>query len=199
MSHHDEFEHKYEAEDVLPEIFMQVCMERSPERYLRAVGPDAYYEQGDNVLRHRLSGGAGELTVKRRKSELDSEDRLEIDLHFDPKTSVVDVQRFLQATGWARTFTVLKDCRIFWFREGAMEVNVSYYESWLLQDDPEPTRKRFVEIEIEKGTKYNPTDARAFLLYWRNHLLRNGVALGDRINESLYELYSGKKYGIVND
>lgn len=202
---HSEIEHKYEGEDVSDNAFAVACQLRQPERFLHVSGPDAYYEQGTNVIRHRLSGGAGELTVKRRKSTDSTEDRQEIDLFFSPKNSIIDVQAFLAATGWNRTFTIMKDCRIYWFPPeaseqfgGKAEVSVVLYDCWRVGDGRDgEDRRRIVEVEIEKGSKVSKKVARSILLGWRDFLIANGVRLGDRINDSLYEMYSGKKYGTV--
>jgi hypothetical protein len=201
---HDEFEHKYDAEEVDAKTFTLACVDKLPKEFLYTAGPDVYYTQGANVLRHRFSGGAGELTVKRRKSHASTEDRKEVDLRFAADMNVLDVQEFLKLTGWERAFTLMKACSIYWFAPevskpfgGAAEVSVVLYDCYRLDNDAPNGRsgeRRFFEVELEKGHTLSARAGRRVLLGWRNYLLERGVALGDRVNDSLYEIYSGHKY-----
>ena len=163
---HRELELKFEADTVDLEVFKKWCFGLEPEEYLHTGGPDVYYSQGPNVLRHRNNGeGAGELTVKRRTSRKTTTDREEIDLRFAAHVTVEDVEKFLQATGWKPMFTVIKDCHMF------------------------------AEIEIHKADSNSP-HALSTLKEWERSMHEEIPGL-TRCSESLYEIYSGKRYGLV--
>lgn len=191
---HDELEHKYEADQVEPRSFLQWAWGRGPTEYLLVKGPDAYYRQGRSVVRYRIDGtgkSIGELTVKSRRGD-DSENCQEIDLKFAPGIGVTDVQAFLDAAGFKREFTLIKECHIFWYKHH----NVVLYDVWRL-DDPENTRRRFLEVEVEKDSGL-PMDKALELLKEQSDELRRFFKVGKRINKRLYELYSGKRLRMEN-
>lgn len=194
---HRELEVKIDASYVSVEEFNQWCFGRNPSRYEHILSPDTYYTQGKNVLRHRHGGNtAGELTVKRRKSKHSTKDRVEIDLRFDSNTTQFDVQRFLAATGWEPAFTVVKDCHIFWFTDRKPGVEVVLYDVRCVRPNGKETEpRRFVEIEIHKADSLLPS-ALLTLTDWEREA-RELFKLGDTQSESLYEIYSGKRYGLI--
>ena len=126
MDRHYELEFKFLADHVDPGAFKSWCMSLGPTRFNSAAFPDVYWRRGDNVVRHRLLwGGAGELTVKRRKSADSITDRQEIDLRFSPETTPQDVSAFLLAAGWALEFTLQKHFSYpFWFKHGDASIVV---------------------------------------------------------------------------
>lgn len=195
---HTELELKFAADKVPPRDFVERCMGRHPSRYdHEATFPDVYYVQNDNVVRHRwIPGGAGELTVKRRRSKKNSTNREEIDLLFAPGISLPDVTSFLDATGWKRLFTLLKsDVHSFWFPLEWGHVNVAMYTVERLNEKTRKheLRKRFVEVEVEKGSDITLDASTGVLTSWK-HWLDNQFAIGEPLNVSLYEIYSGQSY-----
>lgn len=195
---HRELEIKVSAMAVEPRLFRDFCYAKGPERYLHIIGPDDYYVQGENVLRHRKSGGPGELTVKRRTSMKSTRDRVEIDLKLDHGMTIEDVAAFLAATGWERQFTVVKDCHIFWF-EGSRKtpgVEAVIYDVKLVDAKGNDSWDRYVEIEIHKEDSNHPM-ALSTLRTWEKQLRAELPSLGEVVSESLYEIYSGNKYSLA--
>ena len=123
MDRHSELEFKFLADHVDPGAFKSWCMSLGPTRFNSAAFPDVYWRRGDNVVRHRLLwGGAGELTVKRRKSADSITDRQEIDLRFSYP---------------------------FWFKHGDASIVVSLYE---VARQPFKSRRFLeVEVEKESN------------------------------------------------
>lgn len=195
---HRELEIKLDATEIQVNDFKEWAFTLLPSKYIHVVGPDVYYTQGRNVLRHRQNGeGAGELTVKRRTSEKSTKDRLEIDLRFDIGTTVDDVSRFLQATGWEQKFTVIKDCHIFWFEDQKPGVEAVLYDvRCLLPSGKETKSRRFVEFEIHKADSTHPK-ALTTLKDWEADVREAFPQVGDVMSESLYEIYSGRRYGLI--
>lgn len=192
---HREREIKLAADAVEVHRFNQWCFDQSPSQYLHVTGPDTYYTQGKNVLRHRQpgQGGPGELTVKRRTSKKSTKDRVEIDLRFDPRTTIDDVTRFLAATGWEPCFTVIKDCHIFWFDETKPGVEAVLYDvRCVFPNGKESKSRRFAEFEIHKADSSHPK-AITTLKDWEC-VARDQFDFGETMTESLYEIYSGKRY-----
>lgn len=198
---HSELELKFKADHVDVKDFLRWCIEQNPSRYQAEAVPDIYYRQGNNVVRHRwLPGGAGELTVKRRRSNTSITNREEIDLDFAPNIGVGDVTSFLQATGWKREFTLYKnDVHMFWFDlPGGGQINVSLYTVAKLNERTNKCMetKTFLEVEVEKGSKYTVKSSMAILESWETNL-QKAFSLGKRMNISLFEIYSGRKYPLI--
>lgn len=201
ISQHDEIEAKLDAQALDMKTFIEwMLKQRDIERYEHVENsPDDYYENGNAVVRHRGVEGAHELTVKRRKSDSSTRDREEIDLHFDPKTSHKSVGAFLRATGYKLAFQLLKDAHIFWVRP-TVNVGLTYviYDVWET-DGPRHYGRRFVEVEVEKGSRIQPETAKTYV---RNAVKRMQAELrpyldGEPLNDSLYEIFSGKRYSSV--
>lgn len=192
---HRELEVKLAADDVCISDFNRWCWARGPAKYEHVIGPDTYYVQGQNVLRHRQNSRAGELTVKRRTSAKSTKDRVEIDLRFDGTTTANDVKRFLAATGWEPAFNVVKDCHIFWFDGKPGFEAVIYDVRCVFPDGQETKPRRFVEFEIHKADSFDPRAL--FVLKDLEKEARLSMNMGPTETESLYEIYSGKRYRLV--
>lgn len=204
ISDHNEIESKLDAKEVTPKAFKAFMVAQEGrgqleiEKYERVLGNDVYYEQGDNVIRHRSDDNYGwqELTVKRRKSASSTRDRLEIDLRFADGVAYNSVQAFLGATGFKGVFKLTKDAHIFWVRlTPSIKATFVLYESWLT-NDPNVDKRRFIEIEMEKGSDVTVETAKRHLSTWVKNV-QSQFGLDDVLNESLYEIYSGKRYQTV--
>jgi adenylate cyclase class IV len=198
ISEHDEIEAKLAADKIDLQIFKSfVWSTAEVEKFLHVIGPDRYYESGVNVVRHRQDrqDGRHELTVKRRKSDISTRDRVEIDLHFGKKTQPNDVDAFLRAVGFSHVFTLIKEAHIFWLRVSPnLILTCVLYDVW--REDEPTYRRRFIEIEAEKGSDVSPETAKKHVRRWVN-MLNNEFDLGEPLNDSLYEIYSGKRYQSV--
>jgi hypothetical protein len=216
ISEHNEIEAKLAAEGVTLEQFAGFMNKGVYHRYEVVSGPDTYYERDDAVVRHRIDRESGrhELTVKRRKSEKSTRDREEIDLHFGKKTAPKDVDAFLKAVGFVPVFVLVKVAYIYHVVDDMVPLTIVYYHVWK-QDTTEYTlpppgivftppddARTFIEVEAEKGSAARKKDAKALVEGWvrdiRDHMLvEHNITIGEALNDSLYELYSGKRYQTV--
>ncbi len=192
MDKHSELERKFFAGHVEKGPFDAFCSKLNPLGFKTAAFPDVYYRQGDNVVRHRLLKGAGELTIKRRKSAHSIDDRVEVDLGFAADMTAEDIKTFLFMSGFRPDFTLLKHfSRVWWFQHGHnATVAVSLYE--VERQDTRDTR-RFLEVEVEKSSNIDPGHALVILDVWSGVLMEE-FDLADPQTESLYEIYSGRRY-----
>ncbi len=196
-----EIEYKFDAKHVTVEDLTEWAKNTRYARYLEVEAPDHYYgrEGSDHVVRHRLLGGAGELTVKTRKSIDSTVERQEIDLRFAQDITVQEVDHFLTATGWQREFTINKHAHIWWFEQPkhVIPVSLALYDSWKESKNGKKTQpRRFLEVEIEKGTPVSDQQARKALDVWKQ-TLQDRFILGEPMSLSLYELYSSRKYRVI--
>jgi len=189
---HTELEFKFDAKWVDIVHFVETIQAFRPSSYRnRSHFDDDYYVRTADglVLRHRLLGGAGELTYKRRRSDEDLTDRLEINLKFDHSTEVGDVQGFLLQTGHEKLMTIRKSfAHVFHFDRPDYRVEVSLYAAGVVDGWVKEERK-FMEIEVVGPTL--PLEARQVILEdWRALIRAHVPGIGAQLNESLYEIYS---------
>jgi hypothetical protein len=191
MDKHSELELKYEACHVTEMAFQLWCVQHHPVAYQATSFPDHYYRRGTSVVRHRMSGGAGELTTKQRKSEDSVTDRIEIDLKFSHDTTENDVKAFIKATGWQHEVSLHKHfSHVYWFKHAAAKLALSLYE---VEEVPAGRISRMLEIEIEKDSNITDVEANALLKMWSS-VLTEDFDLGMPLDRSLYEIYTGKRY-----
>lgn len=199
ISQHEEIEAKLDAGGVdFGDFDRWVWGDYLVRAFRRVSSPDDYYENGDFVVRHRhgRSTSPHELTVKRRHSEDSTRTRLEVDLHFAQQTRTEDVRAFLEATGFKLAFTLKKEARIFYVDYGPeLQVTIVLYDVWR-QGSSSRDGRRFIEIEAEKGSKCTPEFAREAVASLVE-VCRTRFGLAEPLNESLYELYSGKRYQVT--
>lgn len=208
---HSELEVKYAADSLTIaqfEDFLSGRADRFPlQRKIVVTGTDIYYERGRDVVRQRMGDGCNELTVKVRKSRKSIQDRHEVDLSFAEKTRPIDVQQFLKLTGWKESVSLVKTSYIYFFRRPAnlylrerpreeqyVDFDIAVYDVTLSPPGLHATR-RFMEVEIHKDSPVD-MDARVEELRLLKTSFPSALKLGEPLNESLYEIYSGKKYRI---
>lgn len=204
ISEHNEIEAKMAADGVANDAFWQWMVQKRFWKSEIVAGPDTYYERDDSVVRHRSDrrDGSHELTVKRRKSTKSTRDREEIDLHFAKRTQGKDVDAFLKATGYTPVFTLVKIAHIFWVEDDDVPLTVVIYDVWQQPPGKPPLKrppadaKRFIEVEVEKGSTIAKFYAKTVLDKWVKEL-RQQFGLSEPLNDSLYEIYSGKRYSTV--
>jgi len=199
ISLHQEIEAKLEANPVDPADFIKWVFSKpitgAIKSYKFVTGPDHYFEnEAGYVVRHRdaQTEGLSELTTKRRKSDTTTRDRLEVDLQCVAGTNPNDVHAFFNALGFKAAFTLVKEAYIIYANiTPNLEMSFVIYDVW--RDDAPDTRRRFIEIEASKGSTVTPETAKRHVNYQVKEL-REKFGLNEPLNDSLYELYSGKKY-----
>ena len=143
-----EIERKYRSRKSFWNSFVSLCRSKDPYLELEVDGPDTYYDNGDVVIRWRLSQDTSELTIKSRYSASNSLIREEEEIALKSKgNSVRGVLRFIRRLGFKKLFRIRKYCHIFWFKNGLGEVSVVIYR---VRSRGKKDRY-FIEIEAEKG------------------------------------------------
>lgn len=132
-----------------------------------------------------------ELTIKARLSEKSTTRRREINLKLAKETSPIMVQDFMKELGLGKVLPIFKDCDIYFITENGITVDVVWY---LVKVDGFIDRV-FIEVEVHDA----PVAASiAILKRWKRFLKDTfGVTDSDIVNESLYEIYSGKRYNMA--
>ena len=185
-----ELEFKLDADTVSIARYMQWCAALLPKSFECVQGRDAYYEDGHgHVVRHRtpVAGeGTHELTIQGLRGR-NSINRSEVDL-----TQVVHPQlvgAFMTSLGFRLKRTLEKKSWIFRFGEDP-EVVVALYDA---KCEGRPATRRFLEVEVAKGSDVSTESARAELDRWLANVRADFGPL-KRLDQSLYQLFGGRAY-----
>jgi adenylate cyclase class IV len=199
ISEYNEIEAKLDAGNVLSKEFRVWVNQFDVERYECVTGPDHYYEtSGGEVVRVRVDTKSEtcEITVKKRTNSNSTRDRLEVDLKLGPTMTAKDAHAFLTGIGFTKVFTLVKTAHIFWVRFSPnLTGTLVIYDVWLeLKGEEAPmTRRRYIEVEAEKKSEVTPETGKRHVRAWVQKL-QEQFKLGEPLNDSLYEIYSNKKY-----
>lgn len=195
-----EIEVKLPGENVDLKRFLHWAIDQAPERYLQVTGPDKFWKNNTSVLRHRIQpDGNHELTTKKRKSGQNTKDRLEIDIHFHPSTTPEHITNYLEENEYKHIFTLIKTAHIFFYKRGNHSLTVVLYDVYLDDNGKEINKRRFIEAEIDKGSDITVETAKKNLKKWVDMLQEEFKVILTPLNQSLYEIYSGDLYPMVNN
>jgi len=188
---HTELEVKFAADHVDWSEFREKMAGSNPCSFESFAHDDVFYKRGDNIVRHRIKGdGAGEMTVKHRKSEDSLLDRVEINLRFSTKVTTEDVDAFLLATGYERLFTLRKVMvDVFDFRRDNFKIEAAMYDVARVDTYGLSGQRRFLELEIKPGPDMSQDSAKEMLGHWSNWAIYH-LELSAPLNLSLFENYS---------
>lgn len=123
-----EIEHKFVVEAGFDlDRFLQKVRALAPEKDYKTEVTDTYYllEAVPNlVYRHRFDGMIQHLTTK-SVSSVDSESRLEINLHLDLRDQSTNIRAFLSPFGIQWSGTLRKKVQVFYFKD----LEIVFYEA----------------------------------------------------------------------
>ena len=160
-----------------------------------AKGFDYYYESAQGrVARHRQSPDLNELTIKARVSKTSTVVRHEANVRLSDEVPLKEVETALKLMGFQPVFPIYKKCDIFFIQDGEAEVSVVWYVV-TYPKDKKVRPKVFFEIEVHDiGEK----TSLSLLKKWKAVVAETLLGLSDKDIEpnSLYEIYSGKKYRV---
>jgi len=182
-SYQIEVERKYRSSKKDWKSFIQKCKFLSPSDELVVDGPDTYYGNSEGrVLRWRYNSDKSELTTKARYSMASTLIREESDIEMK-NTPVRYIISFIRALGFKKLFRIRKYCHIFWFDEPEGNVCAVIYRVTCRGK----VDKFFIEIEAPKGASLS--SSKRMIRKWEQIL---EIPSHRRINQSLFEIYSGK-------
>jgi adenylate cyclase class IV len=158
-------------------------------RKLVIAGFDYYYESKDGYVgRHRHGSSSNELTTKARTSKRSTTIRAETNLMLEKSTSPLQVQEFFLELGFPKVLPIFKDCDIYFIKEGQFVVDVVWYRVTC----GKAKVRDFIEVEVHEAPV---KQSLAILNRWKKFLQAEfGITDADIVHESLYEIYSGKRY-----
>jgi adenylate cyclase class IV len=183
VMHFKEIETKYDASEIKMEDFLKIVEQLPIRKKLLVSSYDDYYtnDKGDFV-RYRHNNDRGELTVKRKLSETNNNERVEVNLptHGD---NLPTVSKFLGLLGYEHNFSIYKTCNIFW----TDKVDLVYY---VVMDKEFKEKRRFIEIEADEELDWESEEqAWEEILKYEKLLEPLGITPKNRLRKSLFEIF----------
>lgn len=194
-----EIEIKWDATLVERQAFnkkLSFFLKKKKIKYRKLVidGFDYYYVSKDgDVWRHRKSENTNELTVKARVCQKSTKVRKEGNIFLSKKCGIEDISGTLSLVGVSYAFEIYKDCDIYFIQDGDAEVSIV----WYIVKKTGQRDRAFAEVEVHGiGEK----KSLKVLNKWSN-IMNKLYNIGEKeiVHESLYEIYSGKKYKLHKD
>lgn len=194
MAKHKEIEVKWRAEGVDRNGFNREMRRLLKQqdcsfKFLRVKGPDTYFTRGSDVVRHRISKNTHELTIKLRIYKKSIKARKEVNVKLSLDQPIEDVVEFLGCLGFKKKIKLVKDCDIYFIVQ-PNGVHASIV--WYVVEDEAGNLRRFIEVEIEGQSHHRSL---AVLDFWLKRIHKTfGLTDKDISDDSLYEIYTGKRY-----
>ncbi len=177
-----ESEFKYYAGDTDPEEFCNWIKRTFKPTHCKVVsGYDAYYmNEGGDYIRHRYNADKSELTVKRRMSQSNTFQRVEVDINLEPGQEEA-VAVLAQTLGYPPEFTIYKTCNIQWMPT----FNIVFYHVY---DKSMKEVARILEIEADKSLE----DPMPVIEYAEFVIGRQfpAVHVSKRLNKTMAEMFT---------
>lgn len=177
-----EIETKYYADSISMESFEKLVQPLNPSWMMVSSYDDYYINDKDEFIRYRYHDHMGELTIKRKTTDTNNNNRVEVNLPTDGKSSAA-VAAFVDLLGYRFNFSIFKTCKIA-FLEKAILVYYVVYDKNLKE------LQRFVEIEAnEKFHWTSEQEAWDEVIKYEKMLEPLGITPKHRLRKSLYELF----------
>jgi adenylate cyclase class IV len=178
-----ELEVKYAAEGVKFEDFVAFCHRFSIKKKLMVSSYDDYFvDPVDNFIRYRHRDGFGELTIKRKTSDKNNNNRVEVNVP-TVGDNLNTVTTFVSLLGYAHNFGVFKTSQIFWVDK----VVLAYY---VVYDKGLRELRRFIEIEADEDAQWTSEEEAWNEVAKYEKLMESlGITPKNRLKKSLFELF----------
>lgn len=163
-------------------------------RFIRVSGPDTYFSDASGrTLRHRISRNTHELTAKMRIYKKSIMARKEVNVKLALDQPVEDVFELMGMLGLKKDVSITKDCDIYFIDGSTAHVSIVWYQVFVEGQDV----RTFIEVEVE-GLSHQKS--MKVLRIWMKRLNEMyGLKKKHISDDSLYEIYSGKRYHNVKE
>jgi adenylate cyclase class IV len=177
-----EVETKYYADDIKMDDFVKLVQPLDPEWIMVSSYDDYFINDNDEFIRYRYHDHMGELTIKRKTTDANNNNRVEVNVPTDGKSSK-SVAAFVDLLGYKFNFSIFKTCKIAFLDR----VVLVYY---VVYDKNLNELHRFVEIEAnEKFAWGSEVEAWDEVIKYEKMFEPLGITPKHRLRKSLYELF----------
>jgi adenylate cyclase class IV len=179
-----EIELKYDASNIALSAFKHLIEAKGNIRKNLLVSSydDYFVDSSGNFLRYRHKEGRGELTIKRKLSDQNNNQRVEVNVPTDGN-NLPTITQFAGLLGYKHNFCVYKTCQVYWIDNVVVVYYVVYNDEWIEQ-------RRFIEIEADEDLSWE-SEAHALKAVedWEKVLAPLGIKPQNRLKKSLFEIF----------
>jgi len=178
-----EIETKYSADEIDIKKFIDLIEPMKPDKKMMVSSYDDYFVNKDgDFVRYRYTDNHGELTIKKKTTHLNNNERMEINVP-TAGDNLPTVSAFLEFLGYQHNFGIYKTCKIYWVDN----VVVVYY---VVYDKDLKEQRRFIEVEADESFDW-PSEAAAWdqVVKWEKLLEPLDISPKNRLKKSLFEMF----------
>ncbi len=182
-----EIETKYYADAVSIDSFEKLMEDvldgREPRKKMMVSSFDDYFTNKNNdFIRYRYTDNHGELTIKRKTSDKNNNERIEVNVPTSGD-NFRTISAFCSLLGYDYSFGIYKTCRIYWIDKVVMVWYVVYDKSMKEQ-------RRFIEIEADEDLDWeSEEEAWKEVVKYEKMLEPLAITAKNRVKKSLFELF----------
>lgn len=182
-----EIETKYYADAVSIDSFEKLIEDildgQKPRKKMMVSSYDDYFVNKNNdFIRYRYTDDRGELTIKRKCSDKNNNERIEVNVPTSGD-SFKTVEAFCNLLGYDYNFGIYKTCRIYWIDKVVLVWYVVYDKSM-------KEIKRFIEIEADEDLEWESEEqAWDEVVKYEKMLEPLALTAKNRVRKSLFELF----------
>lgn len=178
-----EIEFKYDADGVSMNNFVELMETFKIDRKMLVSSYDDYFvDPTGNFIRYRYTDGGGELTIKRKTTDKNNNERIEVNVP-TAGDNLRTVEAFVDLLGYKHNFGIYKTCKIFWIDK----VVLVYY---VVYDKEMKEQRRFIEIEANEDLVWDSEQAAwDEITKWEKVIEPLGIKPKNRLKKSLFEVF----------
>jgi adenylate cyclase class IV len=179
-----EVETKYYADDIGLDQFEKLIASLGKHRNKMMVSSydDYFVNKANDFIRYRFTDNHGELTVKRKVTDKNNNERIEVNLSTGGD-NLRAVEEFCSLLGYKHNFGIYKTCRIYWVDKVVLVWYVVY-------DKQMKELRRFIEIEADEDLEWESEEqAWQEVIRYEKLFEPLGITPRNRVRKSLFELF----------
>lgn len=178
-----EIEFKFDAQDVSMNKFVELVETFKIDKKMLVSSYDDYFVDADgNFIRYRYTDSRGELTIKRKTTDKNNNERIEVNVP-TAGDSFKTIEAFVDLLKYKHNFGIYKTCKIFWVDK----VVLVYY---VVYDKEMKEQRRFIEIEANEDLPWESEQAAwAEIEKWEKVIEPLGITAKNRLKKSLFEIF----------
>jgi adenylate cyclase class IV len=182
--HFKEIEYKYDAANISMKEFEELVEGnfKINKKMLVSSYDDYFVDSTGNFIRYRYTDGRGELTIKRKLSVNNNNERIEVNVP-TAGDNLKTISTFVDLLGYEHNFGIYKTCKIYWVDR----VVLVYY---VVYDKEMKELRRFIEIEADEDLQWDSEQHAWDEIGKYEKLLEPlGITPKNRLKKSLFETF----------
>lgn len=182
--HFKEIEFKYDANTVEMSKFEELIALLPAFRKKMTVSSydDYFTDPVGNFIRYRYTDGRGELTIKRKLSEKNNNERIEVNVP-TAGDNLQTITAFVDLLNYKHNFGIYKTCKIYWIDK----VVLVYY---VVYDKELRELRRFIEVEADEELQWvSEQEAWDEISKYEKLMEPLGITPKNRLKKSLFEIF----------